>query len=152
MKGKTLLLLFALLFVIPSFAQKPDKNKAARHKEIMEFKLDFLAKEIDLKEDQVKQFNELYMQLDKERRVILKRIKTAEKTVSENKDASEAVYEKAMKEISSAKNDMIQTDKKYDEKFSTFLTKKQMYKLKEAENAFMKKMQQCCEKKKKEKR
>lgn len=151
MKGKILLLLFTLLFALPSFSQKnhSDKDKAQRHKEMMEFKLDFLADEIDLKEDQKKQFNELYMQMDKERRAIFKKIKTAEKSISGNKDASEADYDRAMKEISAAKTEMAQVEKKYDEKFATILSKKQMFKLKEAENKFMEKMKSCKDKKKK---
>lgn len=153
MKKTILLFIFASLLAFPSFAQKhssPDKE--GRQKEFMEFKLKFLAEEIDLKEDQKKEFNEVYTQMETERRSIYKKIKAAEKKISDNKNASEADYEKAATDISNAKAEMTQIEKKYDEKFSTFLTKKQMYKLKEAECKFMERMRECREKKKNEKK
>ena len=154
MKGKLLLLALALLFALPSFAQKSRSqgNNDQRRKEFLEIKLDFLAKEIDLKEDQKKQFYDLYSQMETERRAIFKKIKTAEKSIKDNKNASEADYEKATKEIADARAEMSQVDKKYDERFATFLSKKQLFKLKEAENKFMEKARECRDKKKGERR
>ena len=154
MKGKILIILMALLFAVPAFAQKhhSDKDREERKKEMMEFKMNFIAQEIDLKEDQKKQFTILYTQMETERRAIFKRIKKAEKSISENTSASEADYEKASKEITAARAEMAQLEKQYDEKFATFLTAKQMYKLKEAENKFTQKMQECRDKKKQERK
>lgn len=152
MKKNLFLLFLAVLFAVPSFAQKQeDKDKEARRKEMLEFKLDYLAKEIDLRDDQKKQFNELYTQMEVERRAIYKKIKKAEKSVAD-KDASEAAYEKASKEIQAARAEMVQIEQQYDEKFASFLSKKQMFKLREAEGKFMQKMQDCKEKRKSKKR
>lgn len=152
MKGKILLILLALLSVLPSFAQKQgNKDHDGKRKEMMEFKMKFLADEIGIKDDQRKQFFEVYQQMETERRAIFKKIKTAEKSIAANKNASEADYEKANKEISEAKNEMTKIDKKYEDKFSTFLSKKQIYKLKEAENKFMEKVRNCRDKKKQQK-
>lgn len=155
MKGKILILILAALFVFPSFAQKQAsgaKDKDSRRQEMLELKLDYLAKEIDLKEDQKKQFDELYTQMETERRAIFKKIKSAEKAIKNNKDATEADYEKASNEINSAKAEMSRIEKQYNEKFATFLSKKQLYKLNQAENTFMQKMQNCRDKKKHEKK
>lgn len=154
MKSKLfLLLLFAALIAIPSFAQKKaDRDHEAKKKEFMEFKLNFLAEELELRDDQRKQFNEVYMQMETERRAIFKRIKTAEKSIKDNKEASEADYEKANSEISAAKADMVKVEDKYNDKFATFLTKKQLFKLKEAENKFTEKIQQCKDKRKHKKK
>lgn len=138
MKQKILFLTLALLFAIPSFAQKKHdgKSKEQRRKEMLEFKLQFLASEIDLQQDQKKEFNEVYTQMEQERRGAFKKMKHAEKSIRENPNASEAEYEKASEEIAAAKAEMLRIEQKYDEKLSTFLSKKQMYKLKEAELKF----------------
>lgn len=154
MKLRILLIAIVCLFSAGAFAQKhgSDKDKEQQRKEMAEFKMQYLAEEIDLKEDQKKQFNEVYTQMEQERRAIFKRIKKAEKSISDNKKATEADYEKANKEITEARNQMALVDKKYEEKLSTFLTKKQMYELKAAEQSFMDKVRNCRDKKIGEKR
>lgn len=149
MKKHTLLILILLLGFIPSFAQKNDKDKEARKKEMLEFKLNFLAEEMQLRDDQKKQFNEVYTMMENERRAVFGRLKAAEKKIKENKAASEADYERANKEIADAKNQMAAIETKYDAKFAKFLTKKQIYKMKEAEEKFMKKVRSCRDKKNK---
>lgn len=146
--------MFALLFALPSFAQKNhgDKDKETRRKEFLEFKLNFLADELEIKDDQRKQFDEVYSQMEAERRVYFKKIKEAEKRISDNKKASEADYEKANREINDAKEEMARIERKYDDKFATFLSKKQMYRLREAENKFTEKVRNCRDKKKGEKK
>lgn len=152
MKKKFLFLMFAFLLAVPAFAQKQSKeDRESRRQEMLEIKLDFLASEIGLKDSQRKQFDDLYTQMEAERRAIYKKIKNAEKSVKDNKNASEADYDKATKEINASKAEMSQVEKQYDEKFSTFLSKKQMFKLKEAEGKFSQKMQGCRDKKKHEK-
>lgn len=148
MKYRFLLLILAVLFALPSFAHGGgDKGNDSNKKEMAEFKLKFLADELDLKEDQKKEFEEVYTQMVSERRAVFKRIKKAEKSISENKNATEADYERANKEINDAKNEMSLIEKKYDEKFATFLSKKQIYKLKEAENKFKDIVRECRDKK-----
>lgn len=153
MKTKILFILLAMLFAVPSFAQKHkgDKDKGAQRQEMLEFKLDFLAKEIDLRDDQKKRFNELYTQMENERRTIRKKIKAAEKSISANKEATDADYEKANREINAAKTEMNNLDRQYDEKFAKFLSSKQMFKLKEAEGKFLKTIQECKDRKSKKK-
>ena len=153
MKLKLFILIAAIVFAIPSFAQKHgNKDHEAKKKEMLEFKLKFLSEQMELKEEQKKQFYEVYSQMESERRAIYKKIRNAEKSIKNNKDASEADYDKASKEITEAKAEMAQIEKKYDDKLATFLSKKQLYKLKEAETTFTEKMRSCRDKKKSEKK
>ena len=144
--------MLAMIMSIPAFSQKQNGDKEAKRKEMMEFKLDYLAKAMELRDDQKKQFYEVYTQMENERRAIVKSIKSAEKKIAGSKNASEADYDKASKEISAAKAKMAQIEKKYDDKFASFLTKKQIYKMKEAANEFNEKMRGCRDKKKAEHR
>lgn len=149
MNKKILFLILAVLMVFPAFAQKQNNgDHEQKRKELMEFKLKFLADEMGLNDEQRKTFNDVYMQMENERRKIFKKLKEAEKSVANKKDASEAEYEKASKEISEARDQMVELDKKYEDKFSTFLTKKQIFKMKEAEEAFKEKMRKCRDKRK----
>ena len=153
MNGKILLILLTILFALPSFSQnsKTTADHESRRKEMMEFKLKFLADEMGLNDSQKKQFNELYIQMENERRTAHKKMKAAEKIIKVNKNASEADYDKASKDIAAAKAQMAQIEKNYDDKFSKFLTKKQLFKLREAEDKFKETVRKCRDKKKSEK-
>lgn len=145
MKVKILLILFTLIFSTSAFAQKQhDENK---RKEMMEIKLKFLAEEIGLKDDQKKLFDELYTRMESERREVFKKMKAAQKLIKDNKKASEADYEKANNDINNGKKQMAQIEAKYEAQFAKFLTKKQLFKLKEAETKFMETMRSCRDKK-----
>lgn len=148
MKTKLLLLVMTMLMALPSFAQKTsdDKEKETKRKEMLEFKLKYISDEMDLRGEQRKQFEEVYTEMENERRAVYKRIKAAEKSV-ESKNATEADYEKASAEISEARAEMVTIEKKYDARFATFLSKKQIFKMKEAEGKFWQKIQGCREKK-----
>ena len=146
--------MMTMAFVLPSMAQKKgaDKDCDSRRKEMMEIKIDFLAKEIDLSTEQKAQFTPLYTQMENERWALLKRIKAAKKSLSGNKNASDADYEKATKEINAAKTQMGQVEAKYEKKFAAFLSKKQLYKLKEAEADYYRKCSEARDKKKHKKK
>lgn len=152
--NKYLLFTFAfLLFFIPGYARDgKDKVSEAKKKEMLEFKINFIADAIDLKDNQRKQFEEVYTQMETERRAAFRKMKDAERKIAGNKNATEADYDKANKEISAAKTQMAEIEKKYEQKFSTFLTKKQMFKMKEAEEQYMQRMRDCRNQKKGEKK
>lgn len=65
-----------------------------------------------------------------------------ERKVKRSKDATESDYEAAAEAMSKAKIEDAKIEKEYDEKFSEFLSQKQIYKMKTAENEFRKKMQE----------
>lgn len=153
---KLLLLTFILLVAASGASAKKTGDKHclsdAKKKELQEFKLKFLAEEMDLREDQIPRFNETYIQYENERRELIKKKRNIEKKISEDNNVSDAEYEKANKEILETKAKMADVEKKYDEKFSQFLTKKQIFLMKSAEEKFMQKMRGCIDKKRKTKK
>lgn len=151
MKGRLLLLLLTLFIALPSFAQKQNSNHESKRQQMLDIKLKFLGDEIEIDDSKRKQFNDLYTQMETERRAAYKKIKAAEKIIKETKNASEADYDRATKEISNAKNQLTQIEQTYTEKFSKFLSKKQLYKLKEAEDKFKDIVRKCRDKKKQNK-
>jgi hypothetical protein len=122
-------------------AQNSDgKSREQMMKEIREFKLKFLAQEIDLKEDQKARFIELYSEMSDKRAECMKDALRMERSVKKNADATEADYQKATDAMTKAKAEDAAIEKAYDDKFAQFLSQKQIYKMKEAENEFRKKM------------
>lgn len=150
MKGRILILLMAVVFALPSFSQakKKHNDRDSRRQEMLEMKMNFIADEMQLNDAQKKQFFEVYAQMENERRAVFKKIKKAEKTIADNKDASEADYDRASREIAAARAEMTTIEQQYDDKFATFLTKKQIYLMKTAENKFLDKMKSARDKKK----
>lgn len=140
MRKFTLLILLVIAAVIPAMAQQKGKDREAMRREIHEFKLKFLAQEMELKEDQQKKFFDLYNQMTDEKVKVFKETKALEKKLADSADASEAEYDAVSKAITAAKEKDAEIDKRYDEKFKQFLTSKQIFKMKGAEEKFRQKM------------
>ena len=140
-----MLLVFAA--IIPAFSQEKGKDHRAMRKEITEFKMKFLAQEMDLKEDQQKRFFDLYSQMSDEKARLFRETRQLEKKLDSN--ASEAEYEAVSKAITAAKEKEADIDRRYDAKFSEFLSSKQIFKMKSAEEKFRQKMHEMRHKKKK---
>lgn len=151
MKRLLLVVILFLSAIVPMAAQKKDGAKRPSpemRKEMREFKIKFIAQEIDLKEDQKKPFAELYNEMSEERWQIFHEIKNIERKLKNDKNASEADYEAAAKAITEAKERDAAIEKKYDAKFSTFLTSRQIFKMKGAEETYRQKMHEMHRKKK----
>lgn len=141
--SRALVLSLLFLFAVSSgFAQKNSARKSPEEmrKEMREFKLKFLAQEIELRDDQQKDFIETYDQLMDERTLLFDNTRKIEKKIRREKNVTEADYEALNKAKTEAKEKDAQIEKKYDEKFSKFLTGKQLFKLKNAEEKFRKKI------------
>lgn len=140
MRKFSCLMLLLLAVMIPVCAQNKDKDRQNMRKEITEFKMKYLAQEMELKDDQQKKFFELYSQMSEEKGKLFRETKALEKKLSDSKDASDEEYQKVSKAITAAKEKEAEIDKKYDEKFSEFLSQKQIFKMKSAEEQFRNKM------------
>lgn len=138
MRKFTILLLILVSALVPAFAQKKDKDHKSMHKEIMEFKIKFLAQEMELKADQQKKFSELYASMSKEKFAVFKEIRDLKDKLSDK--ATDAEYEAYSKGLTEAKEKEAEIEKKYDAKFSEFLTQRQIFKMKEGEEKFREKM------------
>ena len=145
MKKYLILALLAILtFTSPLAAQNKHrgKDRAEMKREIQEFKLKFLAQEMDLEESKHKQFFDLYTQLEEERQKVIRDTKALEKKLKNVEDATDAEYEAVSKAITSAKEKEAEIEKRYDEKFSQFLSPRQLFKMKSAEQKFRDKMRE----------
>lgn len=151
MRKFTFFLLAALIACVPMYAQKKDKG-GDRKMELQEYRMKVLAQEMELKEDQQKKFFELYGQMTEEKIKLFKEKRALEKKLEDSEDISDAEYKKVSEAITLSKEKMAQIERKYDEKFSQFLTQKQIYKMKVAEEKFRQKMNEVRHKKKSSKK
>lgn len=138
-------LLFILALILgcsaSAFAQKPHGKKAENMmKELQEFKIKFIAQEIDLKESQKADFVELYNEMSAKRVEVMRDAWKMERELKNNPDATEADYQAVTDAMTKAKAKDAEIEKSYDEKFAKILSQKQIYKMKEAEDEFRKKM------------
>lgn len=151
MRRILLLVAFVFALAVPSFAQHKvhDKQKHEQMmKEINDFRLKFLAQEMDLKGDQQKQFFDLYNNMMEERKAVFSEMRALEEKVRNDKNASDEDYMALNEAMTSSKEKMALIEKKYDAKFATFLSPKQILKMKEAEEKFRQKMHEMRGKKK----
>ncbi len=116
------------------------KKKEDMFKEIQEFKLRYLAQEMGLSEAQKKEFNEIYSQMSMEKGKIFHECHKIEKEIKDNPNISDEAYARASEKLEAAREKEALIDKAYDAKFSTFLSAKQIYKMKQAERAFLEKL------------
>lgn len=127
--------------VLPGYAQdKPKKSRAEMHKEMVEFKTKYIAQEMELTDEQKEKFAPLYEQMDRERWQLFRETRALEKKLKNDKTATDADYEAAVKAMNQAREKGAEIDKNYNEKFKKFLSAKQLYKMKEAEDAFNQRM------------
>lgn len=148
MRKFLLLLLMITAALTPVLAQHSVKSHKAMRKEIHEFKLKFLAQEMELKEDQQKKFFELYNRMTDERAKVFRETRALEKKIADSSNVSDADYEEVSKAMTAAKEKDAEIEKRYDEKFRQFLSPKQIFKMKEAEEKFRQKMHEMRHKKK----
>lgn len=150
---KIVILLIAVVLAIPTYAQnkKIKGNKEEWKKELQDFKYKYLAQEIDLSDEQMTNFFELYAKLESERKQALKDCKAITKVVKEEGEHTDAEYERAAEAILNLPIITGQIEKKYYEQFKTFLSNKQLYLLKTAERKFNKKLMELQKKDKKHK-
>lgn len=142
MRKSTALILLLLAVMVPAFAQHKGKDHDSMRKEILEFKMKFIAQEIELKDEQQKQFFDVYTQMSEEKEKIHRDSRALERKLKDSENASDEEYKKVSSALNEAKEKELEIDRKYEEKFGEFLSQKQIFKMKEAERKFRDKMQQ----------
>ena len=172
MKQILLIIMMAVLAGVPSMAQTsetlpvassasvagqvPQREKGgkmkgrsshSKWKDMLEYKIKFLAQE--LKEDQTKQFAEVYAAMSKEKRQVFREVRKAERELKHKKNPTEADYEAVSRLQTAAKEKDADIDRAYDAKFATFLSQRQIFKMKEAEDKFRARMNEMKQKKSK---
>lgn len=119
---------------------KADGKDHAKWKEMQEFKLKYLAQEMQLKENQQKRFFELYTKMSEEKHKVYKDARHLERKLKEQKNVTDADYAAVSRALTDSKKKEAEIEKKYDKEFQKFLSSKQIFKMKEAEEAFRARM------------
>lgn len=140
--------LFFTLFSFVTLAYAQNENYVENRdidkmrQEMREFKLKYLAKEIELKDSQKKEFTEIYDELESKRAEIYRPVRDLERKIrKEGNNVTEEEYQKLTEEKNKAEQENSKLEKKYNERFSRILSQKQIYKLKESENNFRVKLE-----------
>lgn len=139
---KFILLFISFLLFIPSAFAQGQKDKAKMREDLQNFKIEFLAKEMELSEKEKSDFSPIYKEYDGERRKAGSEAWKFEHELSKKKDASDADYKKLAELQQSARNKDSEIVKKYDEKFASFLSAKQIYTMHKGEEKFFEKMKE----------
>lgn len=131
----------SLMACISLWAQpKPDGTQEDRRRwfrEMTQYKHEFLSKELDLTKDQEAKFFPMYDKMEQETRDLNRQTRKMEKAVEEKGDkATDLEYEKAAEAMQELKGKENAVEMKYFAEFKTVLTKKQLFKLKQAERKF----------------
>lgn len=113
-----------------------NKDKKEMLKEIKEFKVDFLAKEMDLSAAQRKKFAEVYAERMEELHIYMEKSHAIEKRLKNEKNISDEEYAKAMATLDEYRDKCQEIEKKNDAKLKTFLSQKQLFKMREGERKF----------------
>lgn len=132
-------------------AQQKNRKRGGGHgwfKEMIEFKLKFLAQELELTEEQQAKFFPLYTEMMNAKHNVMHKARQAEKRLKGIANPTDEDYRIATEAMEQAKKEDEAIEKRYEAKFKTILTPKQMYKLKEAERKFHEKLREMRDKKK----
>lgn len=139
---KYLLILLVTFLSIPCAVAQEKKDRAKMMEELQQFKLDYLAKEMQLSEKEKSEFVPLYKEYDRERRQAGSGAWRFERELKKKHDASEADYKKLSELQQQARAKDNEIVKKYDAKFESILSAKQIYTMHQAEEKFFEKMKE----------
>ena len=140
---KLLLLITLCLSAVAIYAHGPKKPPTPEQcREFREFKLKFLAQEMELKEDQRERFIEIYDKMEAEKRQVFSKVRQMEKKMRSDKDISDDEYDRFQAAMTEARERELAIDRKYDSEFLKILSRKQLFKMKEAEGKFREKMRE----------
>ena len=152
---KRLWILFTLIIAVSavSFAQDENPVKKERmFREVQEFKMKYLAQEMDLSEVQKKKFFELYEEMSESKKECYQDAMVLDRKIKQEKDPTEEDYQEVRNAFNQANANWADIEKQYDEKFSEFLSQKQIYKMREAEVSFREKFEEMKHSRKKDHR
>lgn len=141
MKKVTVLFAFLItLLVLPvvSQAQRPSgRDRESWMKEIQQYKSDFIAKKLDMTDEQRAKFMPLYNSMDEEiRKVQEESEQLSHQIIAKDGKATDLEYEKAAEAMYELKGRENNIEMKYFDEYKAILTPVQLFKLKDAEKDF----------------
>ena len=143
MKKYILLLLLSIIAIPAALAQKGNgSDRAKMMEELQQFKIDFLAKEMQLSDKQKSEFIPVYKEYDEQRRKAGAEAWKFERELKKKKDPSEADYQRLADLQRKAREKDNEIVKSFDSRFKTFLSAKQIYQMQQGEEKFFEKMKE----------
>ncbi|MCM1348913.1 MAG: hypothetical protein NC338_05825 [Firmicutes bacterium] len=134
------LCMLSLLFALQLQAAGP--QDASQRKQwfnnMVQTKIDYLAKQMELTPDQKARFEKQYAAMSAETARLAGDTRNMQKNVAKKDNPNDLELEKAAEAIAEFKSKEGAIEMKYFNQFKTYLTKKQLFKLKTAESKWMK--------------
>jgi len=153
---KKLLLIIITLLLLPvaMSAQKPtERERQTWMKEMQQYKNDYIARKLDLTDEQKAKFMPMYNRMEAEVRKICDQTMRLEREVRKKGDAAtDLECEKAAEAQFELKAKEAQIELKYFKEFKTVLSPRQLLKLKKAEREFSRELMKHHEKQNKHKK
>lgn len=143
MKFITLLLvLCAFAFPQEMAAKKKEngKNHAEMMREVQEFKIKYLIQEAEITKEQQPEFIRIYTEMNNAKMAVFKEYHERHKALKAKENPTDEEYNAVSEEMAGAKSAEGAIEKTYYLKFKQLLSPKQLYKMKEAEMRFNRKM------------
>lgn len=138
--------------IAPSFAQKDGGNHSKRHAEMMrelqEFKIKYLIQEAQITKEQQPEFVRIYTELNNAKMSLFKTYHDNQKSLKAKASPTDEDYNKVSEEMAGSKSAEGALDMKCYQQLKKLLTPHQLYKLKEAEMKFNRKMMKMRDQKK----
>lgn len=131
-----------LLSFTSAFAQQP-QDKAKREqwfKNMVQTKIDYLSKQMDLTPEQKSRFEKQYTAMSMETARLANDTRALQRSVAKKDNASDVEYEKAAEAVAEFKSKEGAIELKYFNQFKAYLTKKQLFQLKNAEHKWMREL------------
>lgn len=134
-------IVFSTLSYVSEISAHPQEPTARQREqwftEMRRYKADFIAKELELTEDQKEKFVPLYEEMDERMAKVGEEARKMEKSVNKKGEkATNEDYEKAAELLYNSKSREAAIEMEYYDKFKLILTKKQLFNLKGAERKF----------------
>lgn len=136
MKKYLIILLLTFICIPATGYTQPKEPTAEMIKELQDFKIKYLIQEMELPTDKQAEFSKIYTQYDRERNTLFHQLYLNSRATRKNTSPSDAEYLETAESMATAKAREGDLEQSYFRQFKTFLTPKQLYKMKCAEKKF----------------
>lgn len=145
---RRLLLIFSLIIIalagsdLQAQEKKGEKHRHEMRREMQEYKMKFLAKEMGISGEKQAKFFEAYIAFAKTQDALFEEMRQARHALENKSNPTDADYEAFRKTQNSVKERETAADTEYRKSLDKILTPRETYLLQEGENKFRDKMQE----------
>lgn len=143
MKRNIITIICLFLVALTSTVAAEPQNKAQKEqwfKNMVQTKVDYLAKQMNLTADQRAKFEKQYTAMSAETSKLARETRALQQSISKKEKATDVEYEKAAEAIAEFKSKEGAIELRYFNQFKAYLSKKQLFTLKLAEHKWMKEL------------